>query len=315
MGMGGGESRRVGILRAIAVPMLVGAAFASTLAQTRGAGSPDPPAGLLDSGEERHSVPVGLKFDVVSVKLDRSGVDHASMQSPENGDGITIENLSLEWIIDNAYNYERPELVSGLPDWAKTDKYDVAAKVGEADVDAFRKLTQEQRRTMLQAVLAEAFKLKVHFEPREVPIFALVVGKYGPKMREAKPGDTYSGGLKFPNGAAAGGDILLPNGPGQFVGQGVSMQSLALMLTRIQLGREVVDRTGLTGRYDFTLRFAPTEAMRPVINGVMQGAPADQSGDPEIFTAVQEQLGLRLEPAKGSVEGLVIDHVERPAAN
>ncbi|MGA1984135.1 MAG: TIGR03435 family protein [Acidobacteriaceae bacterium] len=307
----------MGILRAITILVVVGAAVTSGLAQNRGAtaGSPDPPAGLLDSGEAQHALPPGLKFDVVSARLDTSGVDHASMQSPQNGDGITIENLTLEWVIDYAYDFQRTELVSGLPEWAKTEKYDITAKVDGADVAAFGKLNQDQRRVMLQAVLEDQFKLKVHRAPMEIPVFALVVGKNGPKMKQAKPGDTYAGGLKFPNGAAAGGDILLPNGPGHFVGQGVSMQALALMLTRIQLGRQVVDRTGLTGKYDFTLRFAPTDAMRPVINGTMQGVPADQSDDPEIFTALQEQLGLRLVPAKAPVEGLVIDHVERPSQN
>jgi uncharacterized protein (TIGR03435 family) len=242
-------------------------------------------------------------------------MDRESMESPQNGDSMTIRNMTLEWIIDNAYNYERPELVSGLPGWAKTEKYDIAAKVADTDVNAFRKLTQEQRRTMLRAVLADKFKLKVHFEPKEMPIYALLVRKNGQKMKEATPGDTYAGGLRFPNGRAAGAGTLLPNGPGQIVGQGVQMAALALMLTRLGLGREVVDRTGLTGRYDFTLRFEPTYASRPVINGQPQALSEEEATAPSVFTAVQEQLGLKLEATKGVVEGLVVDHVEPPSGN
>jgi uncharacterized protein (TIGR03435 family) len=87
------------------------------------------------------------------------------------------------------------------------------------------------------------------------------------------------------------------------------------MLSRLDLGREVVDKTGLTGKYDFTLRCAPTEAMRPVINGQMRPISEEDAELPSIFTALQEQLGLKLEPTKGQIEGLVVDHIERPSEN
>lgn len=134
------------------------------------------------------------------------------------------------------------------------------------------------------------------------------------KTKQATPGDTYASGPKRPNGSPWGPDTLTPTANG-LVGQGVQMEKLALMLSKVALGREVVDKTGLTGRYDFTLRFSPTEAMRPVINGQTQALTPDEESLPSVFTAVQEQLGLRLEPSKAQVEGLVVDHVERPSEN
>ena len=241
-------------------------------------------------------------FDVVSVKPTQTAADGAPIESPQNGDGITMRNVTTHEMIDYAYSFHHPELVSGLPEWAKTKNYDLAAKVTDANLAAFRKLNQEQRRQMLQAVLAERFQLKVHREPKQAPIYALVVGKKGVKMKESQDRTSVTTGT------------LLPTAKG-ITGKAVQMATLALMLSRLDLGREVVDRTGLTGRYDFTLRCAPTEAMRPVINGQMQPISEEDVALPSIFTALQEQLGLKLEPTKGSIEGLVIDHIEQPSEN
>lgn len=243
-----------------------------------------------------------VTFDVVSVRPTQIAVDGTTIESPPNGDGITMRNVTVHEMIDYAYSFHHPELVSGLPEWAKTKNYDLVAKVADADLAAFHKLNQEQRRQMLQAVLAERFQLKVHRDPKELPIYALVVGKKGAKMK------------KSPDGTPAGAGTLIPTAKG-LTGQGVQMATLALMLSRLDLGREVVDRTGLTGRYDFTLRCAPTEAMRPVINGQMQPVSEEDAALPSIFTAVQEQLGLKLESTKGLIEGLVIDHIEQPLEN
>ena len=136
----------------------------------------------------------------------------------------------------------------------------------------------------------------------------------GAKMKEAAPADQYASGLKSEDGTPAGAGTLIPTAKG-LTGQAVQMAAFALMLSRLNLGREVVDRTGLTGRYDFTLRCAPTEAMRPVINGQMQPVSEEDAALPSIFTAVQEQLGLKLESTKGMIEGLVIDHIEQPSEN
>jgi uncharacterized protein (TIGR03435 family) len=163
---------------------------------------------------------------------------------------------------------------------------------------------------MLQLVLATRFGLKTHRTQREVPIFALVVAKSGPKMKEAKPGDPYSNGTRLADGSPAGASTLVG-----LTGQGVTMAALAVPLSRIGLGREVVDRTDLTAKYDFALRCAPVEAMRPVINGQMQPLSPEDLALPSIFTALQEQMGLKLEPTKGLVETLTVDHIDRPSEN
>lgn len=300
------------LFAAVFASVVWAAVCCAAIAQGRDQGDANPPEGLLDGAETPRSArPAKLPvFDVVSVRLITANVDSSSIQSPPDGDGITIHNLTLEWIIDFAYSFQRSELVSGLPEWAKTDRYDITAKVTGADLASFQKLTQDQRLLMVQALLAARFGLKAHRELREIPIYALVIAKSGPKMKQATPGDRYLNGARDNNGQ--------PTGPGTFVGltgQSVTMEDLAQRLTRIGVGREVVDRTGLTAKYDFTLRCAPTDAMRPVINGQVAPLTDEENALPSVFTAVQEQLGLKLEPAKGSVEGLVIDRLERPQEN
>jgi uncharacterized protein (TIGR03435 family) len=147
----------------------------------------------------------------------------------------------------------------------------------------------------------------------------LVVAKGGPKLHEAKPGDTYPNGLKGFNGQGGGPGMMLMR-PGQLTGQGIPLSSLTRLLSQ-QLGSTVQDKTGLTGKYDFTLQWTPDRnaspmpgAPEPGQQGPAAAASTDASG-PSIFTAVQEQLGLKLESQKGPVEVLVIDHVETPSEN
>jgi uncharacterized protein (TIGR03435 family) len=168
---------------------------------------------------------------------------------------------------------------------------------------------------MLQALLAERLNLQVHRETKELPIYALVIAKNGPKFQEGKLGDTYPNGFKGLNGAPVGAGMMRM-GAGEWTGQGIPIANLVGSLSR-RLGRTVVDKTGLTGKYDFTLRWTPDD--NPVSPKEPGGAPdaaalPDSSG-PSIFTALQEQLGLKLESQKGPVETIVIDHVERPSQN
>jgi uncharacterized protein (TIGR03435 family) len=154
---------------------------------------------------------------------------------------------------------------------------------------------------MQQALFEDRLKLKVHFETREMPIFALVVAKGGLKMHEAKPGDTYANGLKGPDGKAFGGGSSMV-GSGKMTAQGMSMDSLAAQLSGTT-SHVVENKTGLTGVYDFTLQYADSDR------------PSSDSTAPSIYTALEEQLGLKLESTKGPVQVLVIDHVERPTAD
>jgi uncharacterized protein (TIGR03435 family) len=228
-------------------------------------------------------------------------------QSSADSDGITMANVPLFLIVFFAYHINDANLATGIPDWAMTERYDVIAKVAPSDVLAYQKLTSVQRGQMMQRVLADRFKLQAHRETKDRPVYALVIAKDGIKMKEAKPGDTYPSGVK-PNGNGfVHGATIFTTGPGQLTAQGASMADLALALSNLgqeSLGRIVVDKTGLTGKYDFTLNGT---------DGQQEVAP-DSSGS-SIFTALQEQLGLKLQPATAPTEYLVIDHIERPSEN
>lgn len=237
-----------------------------------------------------------LTFDVVSIKQNHSGPGPTMIISPIDSDRITVRNASARAIVGEAYGIRLHDLIVGVPSWADSDAYDIEAKVAASDLPAFHKLLPMQRNPMLQPLLAERFHLVAHFETRTLPAYALVVSKDGPKLKEIQPG-ILSNGLKDPGGADTTRDRITATG--------ISAQAIAHML-QMQLGRPVVDRTGLTGNYSFTLKFAPIQSA------------ASSDGDsvaPSLFTAVQEQLGLRLEPVKAPVQVLVVDHIEKPSEN
>ena len=167
---------------------------------------------------------------------------------------------------------------------------------------------------MLQAQLADSFKLTIHRETKELPIYSLVVAKGGSKLQEAKPGDSYANGLKGPDGRPGGAHVMRM-GRGELTAQGIGMNEIAHLLTP-QTGRTVVDNTGLKGNYDFKLHWTPDQST-PALGGPGGGPDSSTSSEsgPSLFTAIQEQLGLKLEPGKAPVEILVIDHVERPSEN
>jgi uncharacterized protein (TIGR03435 family) len=234
-------------------------------------------------------------------------------------EGFSANNVSVQMLIRVAYGVEENQ-IQGLNSLA-SENYDVEAKIEKSVADDLQKLDQDQRlevrRHMLQALLADRFKLTIHRETKELPIYALVVAKNGPKLQEAKPGDTYPNGFRGPGGRGGRGMMMM--GQGELTGQALHVADLARQLSQ-QLGRTVVDKTGLTGVYDFTLKWTPDNQMAMPGGagdggrGSDGGASADSSG-PSIFTAVQEQLGLKLESQKGPVELLVIDHVEKPSEN
>ena len=251
-------------------------------------------------------------FAVVSVKQNKS--DTGFFRSGNSPEGVSVENASLLMIIRGAYGMlnSLDDKFVGVPDWAKTEKYDIEAKVDPSDLEALHGLNREQRHLMLQDLLADRFKLQVHHETRELPIYALIVGKGGPKLKEAKPGDTYKNGLRDPFDGHTGPGVILRSKSG-LAGQAISISNLVIMLTQI-VGRTVEDKTGLTGEYDFTLNWAPEAALAASPQTDTSGRLAEDVG-PSIFTAIQEQLGLKLESTKGPSDVLVIDHVERPTPN
>jgi uncharacterized protein (TIGR03435 family) len=281
-------------------------------------------AGLLHLAQSRAESRVqntsasALQYEVASIKPNK-------YSSHMLGLGFWIERftatgVTLQGLIREAYEVEDNQ-ISGAPLWLDSERYDIEAKADKSAADELLKLSFDQRRLeyrrMLQELLADRFRLTLHRESKELPVYALVLAKKGPKLQEAKPGDTYPNGMKDLEGHGHG-DIMR-FGTGILTGQGVPIAFLVRMLSQQQLGRPVLDKTGLTGKYDFTLEWTPEENRAPMFKGTRDGGqgpdnPPDSSG-PSIFTAIQEQLGLKLEAQKGPAEVLVIDHVERPSEN
>ena len=173
----------------------------------------------------------------------------------------------------------------------------------DPDVAAFTKLDSDQREAMLRQILAERSNMTAHHEIRELPVYALSVTKGGPKLKESAidpsvPASTRrGGGVQMSMGMIAAHECAIP--------------FFLSMLSR-QLGRTILDRTGLTGNYDLTLRWSPDNGTTTSTNAT-DGSQSDSL--PSIFTAVQEQLGLKLESTKAPADVLVVDHIERPSQN
>ena len=260
-------------------------------------------------------------FEVASIKPNRSG-DMRFMIMFRPG-RFTAKGTTLKGLVAIAYNVKDFQ-ISGGPSWTSSERYDIDAKEPDAFAEQLQKLPPDQRGKqmglMLQALLRDRFELKVSRATKDLPIYALVVAKNGPKLQEAKPGDTYQNGIKAPDGKPIGQPGMIRMGPGQFIGQGVTMAAIVGTLSQ-RLGRPVVDQTGLQGNYDITLQWAPDQAtagvpMGPVSgNPKPDGTPPPENSGPSIFTALQEQLGLKLDSTKGPVDILVIDHIEKPTEN
>ena len=190
--------------------------------------------------------------------------------------------------------------MAGIPDWVRTEIYSIDAKVSAEDLPVWHDPVRQPAmlRSMLQAMLEERCKMAVHRSSKDVAVYSLVIGKGGPKLQEAVPGDPHPGAVPLPGG----GEFLPNDGTGTAAFYDAPVRALAVVLSNLA-GRPVEDKTGLTGRYDMTFR-------RP-----RAGAPSTEPDPgPTIFDVVQD-LGLKLEPAKSQVETLVIDHVERPSEN
>jgi uncharacterized protein (TIGR03435 family) len=234
-------------------------------------------------------------FEVSTVKANKSGEPGSSSDLRDGR--FTATNVVLKNLMQyQAYGIPESRIVGG-PKWLGSERFDIAAKLDGATADRLHTLSRAERRQelqkMFQQLLADRFQLVVHWETRELPIYALVAARNGPTLAASK---------------AAEGDSHTSAHDNQLDAQGVTLTEVAATLTQElsqELGRVVVDRTGVTGRYDLSLHWTPAAA---------EGAAAADSG-PSIFTAVQEQLGLKLESARGPVQVLVIDRAEMPSAN
>ena len=307
------------------------------------------------------------KFDVISVKPDPGGAMMMGVRMTP--DGFSAKNVPAHMLFVFGMRLNENQVV-GEPDWMKSGRWDIDAKVAGEDLAALKALDFNQRQAMMVQALTDRFGLKYHVEKRDLPVYELVVAKGGPKLTESKPDDgstaggaagNLAGGPKGPpdrpgaDGPKGPPDAIRTNGPngppggpgrrlmmgrGSLNAQDMSIESVINALSN-QLGRTVIDKTGLTGHYDFTLAWDPD--LNP--NGGGGGGPRGPEGGPpppgggpgpgggaggpaqaiapggesavgvSIFTAVQEQLGLKLVSTKGPVDVYVIDHIEKPVEN
>jgi uncharacterized protein (TIGR03435 family) len=256
-------------------------------------------------------------FDAASVRQNKSGDGNSNGQT--TADRVTFRNTSLKRMLLHAYPIQEAQLTGG-PGWLDSDRFDVVAKAAAGT-------SQAELSAMLQNLLRERFAMKLHIETRSLPIYALTLarsdGQLGPNLHVAgcesyssgqgpcgTPGATGPGGSYTESrdvGGGGGGGMSVGRAPGtgaSMMMKGTTMPSLAGALSGM-LKRPVIDRTGLDGRFELSLRYT------------MPGAPASTDSDstqraPELFTALQEQLGLKLEATRGPVEVLVIDSAEHP---
>jgi uncharacterized protein (TIGR03435 family) len=228
-------------------------------------------------------------FEVASIKPSNYQGGPLRVTAHISADGIEFSNVTPRMCIQRAYAV-KPYQLRG-PEWIGTERYTIVAKAAGA-------VPEDRILLMLQTLLSERFKLVIRHESKEMPVYALVVGKNGPKLKEA-----------------AGEGATEIGGDGrETVFERVSMAQLAGVVGR-SLDRPVIDATGLKGLYSFRLTWATEDRRRPdsVAAGTAEASEPDDA--PSIFTALQERLGLRLEPSKAPVDVLVIDRIERPSAN
>ena len=250
-----------------------------------------------------------LTFEVASIKPTGPETPVQFIQFMPGG-GLKMMGITLRGMITFAYDV-RDFQVSGGPGWVGTERFDVMARPEHAaseGLDDLAKMTDAQRMTVrdqmgerLRGLLADRFQLVVHKETKEQPIYALLVSKNGAKLKEAKTVGERQG---------------MSMNRGRLEGFAAPLEMLSTTLSN-SMGRPVIDKTGLTGKYDFVLEWTPDvgagAGSQAFGDGVTSPAPAP--GGPTIFTALQEQLGLKLDSQKGPVQLIVIDRAEKPSEN
>jgi len=287
-----------------------------------------------------------FEYEVASIKLSKAGgangVFRFGMRYTD--DGVSIENFPLMLLVQQAYGVGK-DRITGAPDWLNSERYDIEAKMDSAAAQELKTLSADVVRAahqhMLRKLLEQRFELTAHQETKDLPIYNLVIAKSGSKLQESKPDDNAasadkpldaaaaakiagakggspggplaaggggngSGGSKSITMSAGGGASFSFGGRGGVrttSGRGITTAEIAATLASIA-GRPVLDKTGLTAKYDYKLEYAPDDSQ----------SDTDPAG-PSIFTAVQEQLGLKLEAAKGPVEIVVIEHIQKPSGN
>jgi uncharacterized protein (TIGR03435 family) len=248
-------------------------------------------------------------FEVVSIRGHQTGYWPTFERREFSSDGFNWINAQPQAIIVYAFHLRDPNLgpnlIPGAPKWIRSEWYDIRARLSESDIKTLAKLTSEERdafhRQLLQSMLADRFKLKAHLVSKESLAYELVVTKRGPKnLKQASSSET-------PH------VDWVDAGYGQY--HGVPLDAL-VMLLKMQENCPVLDKTGMTGTYDFELKWDRNpETMPPAAVSTVSPAPSGEASRPSIFTALQEQLGLKLIPIRSPLESIVIDRIEKPSPN
>jgi uncharacterized protein (TIGR03435 family) len=241
------------------------------------------------------------QFEVATIRPNTSGQQGASLGGRPGG-RLLGTNQTVRNLIRNAFNLQPYQIVGG-PGWIDADRFDIVAKAADADVDAKGQVAPPGMMLRLQSLLEERFSLKTHRETRELPAYALVrvsPESLGPRLK-VHTGDCARPPGTAPSAAApavkCGTNVNASPTGAKVTGAGITMETFARNLSGAA-GRYVVDKTGLAGPHDLELEFTPDQS-------------ADTTG-PSLFTAMQEQLGLKLDSERAPIEVLVIDRVERP---
>jgi uncharacterized protein (TIGR03435 family) len=261
---------------------------------------------LMGQGSVLPAAPVSLQstsdpalpaFDVITVKPNSSG-DPPSIDF--DGGNFSATDFSVKMFVLFAYNLKDDQLF-GIPKWANELRFDMRAKVLDADPNLLQHLSNDQKRQIEQTILTERFGLTFHRDTKVLPVYELVVDKGGPRFQPSK----VEAGQKGVNGLGVGSlHTNSHDGNADMTSTAVPISSLVNVLSR-QMERVVVDKTGLAGRYDLNLSWSRDDG----------GTAATDQNSPPVLTAIQEQLGLRLRSAKLPVDTLVVDHVLLPSDN
>jgi uncharacterized protein (TIGR03435 family) len=250
------------------------------------------------------AVPTGKLdgYDTVSIRQNKSATLNSGFHPTANG--ISMTNVRVEQFLLLAFGID-PQLIMGLPAWAHSTRFDLAAKLDDDSFAALQKLPRteatEDRKLMMQQILFSRFALKIHHETKEISAYALVEAKGGPKLKPVDPNL-----LKNPGPGYHPGRVTVLYG--ELSGDAITLDRLARSLSG-SVDRQVVDKTGLTEKYDIRLKWLPDQASLNHQDNGLVGSRAS------IFTAIQEQLGLRLEPTRAEFDTIVVDHIEMPTDN
>ena len=263
------------------------------------------------NGQVLHADPPLPSFDIATIRLSKGD----SLRTVRSASELHMLDVTARYLIEQAYNIPwtngSKDRIRGGPGWLDSDHYDVDAKISPETAVTLEQMTEEQRRRQmnlrLQTLLADRLKLKLHFETLQEPMFAIMPGRNGAKLTALSnaAGQQNPGISVRYNGQAA-----------QMTAKGATLGDLARWLTGYSEmgGQTVVDQTGLTERYDFVLNWTRERALT---SGEQNGESESPSsaGGPALFTALQEQLGLKLVNTRGPVEIIIVDSIERPTEN